>query len=90
MSIVEDEDKVVFRKTILVEILVTLRVDAEVEIIVSKENINETIKENSSEASLVLIGLSLPEKNQETLYYNKLMDMSEGLSSVLFVRGKLN
>jgi amino acid transporter len=90
LSVVKDEDKVVSRKTILVEMLVTLRVDAEVKIIVSKENINETIKENSSEASLVLIGLSLPEKNEEILYYNKLIDMSEGLNSVLFVRGKLN
>ncbi|MCS5420686.1 MULTISPECIES: amino acid permease [Psychrilyobacter] len=90
LSVVDNEDKVVYRKTILAEMLVTLRVDAQVEIIVCKENINKTIKENSSEASLVLIGLSLPEKDHEILYYNKLMDMSEGLNSVLFVRGKLN
>jgi len=90
LSVVDNEDEVIPRKTILVEMLLTLRVDAEVEIIVSKKNINGTIKENSSEASLVLIGLSLPEKDQEILYYNKLMDVSEGLNSVLFIRGKLN
>ncbi|UUV18132.1 amino acid permease [Fusobacteria bacterium ZRK30] len=90
LSVVDTEDKVISRKNILSEMLVTLRVDAEVEIIVSKKDINGTIKENSSKASLVLIGLSLPEKNQEIPYYNKLMDMSEGLNSVLFVRGKLN
>ncbi|WP_037029212.1 amino acid permease [Psychrilyobacter atlanticus] len=90
LSVVDTEDKVISRKNILTEMLVTLRVDAEVEIIVSNNNINKTIKENSSGTSLVLIGLSLPEKDQEIPYYNKLMDMSEGLNSVLFVRGKLN
>lgn len=90
LSIVDTDDKVIPRKNILSEMLVTLRVDAEVEIIVSKKDINGTIKETSSKASLVLIGLSLPEKDQEIPYYNKLMDMSEGLNSVLFVRGKLN
>ncbi len=90
LSVVDNEEKVITRKNILGEMLVALRVDAEVEIIVSKKNINGTIKETSSEASLVLIGLSFPEKDQEIQYYNKLMDMSEGLNSVLFVRGRLN
>ena len=45
LSLVGNEDKIASRKAILAEMLLTLRVDAEVEIIVSSQHINDTIRE---------------------------------------------
>ena len=68
-----------------------LRIDAEVKV-VSKEkekSISEMIYENSQETDLVFMGLAVPAEHREDEYYERLLNMTKGLKTVLLVKGRL-
>ena len=64
------------------------RIKAETKIIIKPENksVIEIIQENSSDASLVFMGLSIPESGKEANYVERLEASSEGLRTTIFVR----
>lgn len=90
LSVTGDEEGVENRKAVLEEMLEKQRIKAEVYVIVMENNIEETIEENSKDSDLVLLGLGLPEKDHEKDYYNRMMTLTKGLRSVLYVKGNVN
>lgn len=72
----------------LTDLIRSVRIGAEAEVIVrdSHESIGEIIKSESADADIVFIGLMIPERGEETVYAERLMRLSEGLNSVIFVR----
>ena len=66
----------------------SVRIHASTEVIVKdpEKSINDIIKENSRRADLVFIGLMIPEEGEEEMYAERLMKLSEGLKSVIFIR----
>lgn len=91
MSIVRTSDESEERERVLKKMLVYLRINAEVKV-VSKEkgkSISRMIYENSSETDLVFMGLAIPDQRKEEEYYERLMNMTKGLKTVLLVRGRL-
>lgn len=89
-SITKNEGGIEKRKAILEGMLEKLRITAEVKVIVSGDSVESTIKTNSRESDLVILGLGIPEEGYEENYYNKLLCMTRGMKSILFVRGKVN
>ncbi len=91
LSIVRASDESEERERVLKEMLDYLRIDAEVKV-VSKDkekSISEMIYENSSETDLVFMGLAVPDEHKEEEYYERLMNMTKDLKTVLLVRGRL-
>ena len=72
----------------LTDLIRSVRIGAKAEVIVRAphERIGEIIKSESSDADIVFIGLMIPERGEETAYAERLMSLSEGLNSVIFVR----
>ncbi len=90
LSITCEGEKVEERKSLLEEMLEKQRIDAEVVVIPVEGSVEETIGRISHNSDLVLMGLGIPEKGYEENYYKKLIKLSEGLKSVLFVKGKVS
>ena len=78
------------RKSVLEEMLKKQRIGAEVVVIPVEGSVEETIGKISHNSDLVLMGLGLPEKDNEEDYYERMIRLTEGLKSVLFVKGKVN
>ena len=78
------------RKSVLEEMLEKQRIGAEVVVIPVEGSVEETIGKISHNSDLVLMGLGLPEKDNEEDYYERMIRLTEGLKSVLFVKGKVN
>jgi len=72
----------------LAKLIPEIRIDAEIEVIVkAKEStIREIIHSRSREADIVFLGLAVPEEGQEQAYAARLVELSEGLGTVIFVR----
>lgn len=87
-SIVEDQAGKEEAERSLAETLKSVRIKAEGEVIVSSSEtgIAETIREHSAEADIAFMGLMIPESGHEHEYTRKLLELSEGLQSVVFVR----
>ena len=87
-SIVEDDASKNKLEQCLSETIRSVRIKAEVEVIVNsaRETIAEVIGSHSSKADITFMGLMIPESGQEHQYTNKLIELSEGLQSVVFVR----
>jgi hypothetical protein len=72
----------------LIELIQSVRIKAESEVVVRKDgmSLHEVIISNSKDADLVLFGLMIPERGQEYEYAERMMELSEGLNSVVYIR----
>ena len=66
----------------------SVRIKAEAEVIVNDTgaSIAEVITKNSQQADISFMGLMIPESGKEHEYSNKLIELSKGLQSVVFIR----
>ncbi|MCK5786301.1 MAG: amino acid permease [Candidatus Sabulitectum sp.] len=66
----------------------SVRIKAEAEVIVNDTgaSIAEVITNNSQQADITFMGLMIPESGREHEYSKKLIELSEGLQSVVFIR----
>ncbi len=87
-SIVKDDAGKNKLEQYLSETIRSVRIKAEVEVIVNsaRATIAEVIRNNSSKADITFMGLMIPDSGQEHKYTKKLIELSEGLQSVVFVR----
>lgn len=54
-----------------------------------EKSISEMIYENSQETDLLFMGLAVPAEHREDEYYERLLNMTKGLKTVLLVKGRL-
>lgn len=87
-SIVNDPAQKAETEASLAETISSVRIKAIGEVIVRdpEMSIAETIRKHSREADITFMGLMLPECGHEYEYSKKLIELSEGLQSVVFVR----
>ncbi|MCK5132173.1 MAG: amino acid permease [Candidatus Sabulitectum sp.] len=87
-SIVEDPARKTEVEQSLSDTISSVRIKAEGEVIVndSRASIAEVIRDNSRQADITFMGLMIPESGYEHEYSKKLIELSEGLQSVVFVR----
>jgi len=87
-SIVDHPSKKDVTEQSLTETIKAVRISAVAEVIVndSGKEIAEIIKENSGDADITFMGLMIPESGGEHEYSKKLIELSGGLKSVVFVR----
>ena len=87
-SIVEDPAGKAEVEKCLSDTISSVRIKAEGEVIVndSRASIAEVIRDHSQHADITLMGLMIPESGREHEYSKKLIELSEGLQSVVFVR----
>ena len=87
-TIVNSEEEKEDMEKSLNELIQAVRIEADTEIIVLPpgRSINEIIKANSSASDIVFFGLMVPEEEEEADYAERLIQLSEGLRSVVFVR----
>ena len=72
----------------LKRLLAAIRIEAEIEVLLKdpEAKVADVIRERSSDAEVVLIGLATPEIGQEAEYAARLEALTEGLPNVLFVK----
>lgn len=72
----------------LEEIIRSVRIRAGAEVLVNSCGlpVEEVIRANSADTDITFMGLMIPESGKEHLYTKKLIDLSDGLGSVVFVR----
>ncbi|UCF04434.1 MAG: amino acid permease [bacterium] len=87
-SIVDSPAKRERMEQSLEELIQSVRIESETEVIVksSGETISDIITRNSERADIVFIGLMIPGEGRELPYAERLMLLSKGLGSVIFVR----
>lgn len=61
------------------------RIVAEPRVVVGS-NIVETLQSESKDAAIVIIGFETPEENGEAEFFNRMEELTDGLSRVVFVR----
>ncbi len=87
-SIVNDSAQKAETAASLAETISSVRIKATGEVIVRDPELSiaETISKHSREADITFMGLMIPECGHEYEYSKKLIELSEGLQSVVFVR----
>jgi amino acid transporter len=87
-TIVHDQDEKEEMERSLSDLIQAVRIEADKKIIISPpgEEMVDIIRSTSSPADIVFFGLMIPEKGEESLYADRLIQLSEGLRSVVFVR----
>ena len=87
-SIVKDPASKAEAEQSLSNTINSVRIKAEGEVIVnnSQASIAEVIRDNCHQADITFMGLMIPESGHEHKYSKKLIKLSEGLQSVVFVR----
>jgi amino acid transporter len=72
----------------LARLLPEIRIDADVEVHVKKddENVRDVIHQESADADLVLLGLATPAAGRERAYAERLVELAAGLRSFFFVK----
>lgn len=87
-SIVYSEEEKESMEKSLSDLIQSVRIEAYAEVIVESQDmsVSEIIKANSGMADVVFFGLMIPEEGEESAYAERLMNLSEGLRSVVFVR----
>jgi len=87
-SIVDREEDREEMNRNLSELMHHVRIEADTEIIVRSpdQSLYEIIRAGSGAADLVFIGLMIPRRGEEAAYAERLINLSEGLKSVVFVR----
>jgi hypothetical protein len=87
-TMVDDSSLVAERKVALRKIRKETRISAHCEVLerTGEKGINSVILENSKDAALVILGLSLPEEGAEIEYGERYTNLVEGLDNVILVR----
>ncbi|MEE2961613.1 MAG: amino acid permease [Myxococcota bacterium] len=87
-SVVHSEETQKERQDEFESMLEDIRIPAIVEVIIPTENtsLETTIQNNSTQARLVFLGLSLPSDGTESAYAKALIKLTENLPSTLLVR----
>jgi hypothetical protein len=87
-SIVYSEEEKDSMKQSLRDLIQSVRIEADTEVIVESPDtsVSEIVKAHSSTANIIFFGLMIPEEGDELEYAERLMNLSEGLRSVVFVR----
>ena len=87
-SIVKDQAEKAEVEKSLSHTIRSVRIKAEAEVIVNsaQASIAEVIRSHSSQTDITFMGLMIPESGHEHEYSKKLIELSEGLQSVVFVR----
>ncbi|MBD3179686.1 MAG: amino acid permease [Candidatus Latescibacteria bacterium] len=87
-SIVKNADQKEEMEANLSDIISTVRIKAEREVVSmgEVERIEDIIKSSSAMADIVFFGLMIPERGSEMEYARRLMELSDGLQSVIYVR----
>ncbi|MCK5036234.1 MAG: hypothetical protein KAS73_10105, partial [Candidatus Sabulitectum sp.] len=87
-SIVEDQAGKAEVEKCLSDTISSVRIKAEAEVIVNNTRVTiaEVIRNHSSQTDITFMGLMIPESGHEHEYSKKLIELSEGLQSVVFVR----
>jgi hypothetical protein len=87
-TMVDDSSLVAERKVALRKIRKETRISAHCEVLerTGEKGINSVILENSKDAALVILGLSLPEEGAEIEYGERYTSLVEGLDNVILVR----
>ncbi|MBN1163875.1 MAG: amino acid permease, partial [Candidatus Krumholzibacteriota bacterium] len=85
--VLSEEEKEGMEKSIS-QLINSARIEADADIIVKTPHrmLNEIIKTTSSDADIVFVGLMVPEEGEESLYADRLIKLTEGLESIVFVR----
>ena len=85
--ILREEDRDFMLKNVE-EMINEVRIKAKPIIIIKTPNksVTKLIHENSKLASLVFMGLKLPQNGEEKDYVNRLEELSDGLKATIFVR----
>jgi len=87
-TIVRDKAEAKVRRAALQAICEGTRIGAKVKVVIQKEGetVQETIHAHSKKATLVFLGLGLPEPGKETEFGARLKSLVEGLDRVVLVR----
>lgn len=87
-SIVENDPEREKMEQSLSDLIQSVRIEADKEIIVKSpdKTIYEIIKSNSGAADIVFFGLMIPEEGEELDYAERMIKLSEGLKAAVFVR----
>lgn len=87
-SIVMSDDEREMIKKSLSDLISEARIQAETEVIVkpADNTIAQVIHRKSRGADIVLLGLKEPEPGTESEYVQRLIDLANGLSTIIFVR----
>jgi potassium/chloride transporter 4/5/6 len=72
----------------LAELIPAVRIDARAEVIVKPDDltVGEVIRRESGDSDVVFLGLATPDEGGEEEYAERLVNLSEGLTTVFFVR----
>jgi amino acid transporter len=87
-TVVDSEREWEDMKENLSELMHNVRIEADTEIIIRspEQSISDIIRSSSGTADIVFIGLMIPHRGEEAAYAERLIQLSEGLKSVVFVR----
>jgi amino acid transporter len=87
-SVVDSEEEMDSMKESLAGMIQSCRIEAGTEVIVrpGDKSVGDMIKTVSAGADLTLVGLKMPEEGREEEYAERLIELSDGLGSVIFVR----
>lgn len=87
-SIVNDEDEKAEMENNLKGVIKSVRIEADCQAVVKDKGVSvgDVIKSNSQSADIVFFGLMIPQRDEEYDYADRLIELSEGLESVVFVR----
>lgn len=87
-TIVQNEDEILGRRKALGAICDGTRIGAKVEVVLQQpgDSVQETIHAHSRKATMVFLGLGLPEEGKEAEFGRRLKDLVEGLGRVVLVR----
>jgi hypothetical protein len=75
-------------EALLAELLPEIRIDAKPQVLIrpKDKSIGQLIRETSADSEVVFLGLAVPDKDSEGEYADRIMQLSEGLTTVFFVR----
>ena len=69
----------------LAALVESARVEATVEVVTSRTPFTQTLHAHSHDATLVFMGLPIPEPGDETAFHSHFQELLEGLPSVILV-----
>jgi hypothetical protein len=87
-SIVNSDRERVAIENKLIYLIQSVRIKAESEVVAPKNgmSLHEVIISNSKDVDFVLFDLMIPDRGQEYGYAERMMELSKGLKSVVYIR----
>ncbi len=87
-SIADSAEDAVIRQRELAAMLDDIRIAARFEVVLREEgqSLRDVIRQYSADASIVFLGMTLPDAGSERSYANRMIEMTEGLPPTILVR----